>query len=263
LKVFWKPFAGVIVLIVFLHGTQCVAAPVDLLERTGRQVSGFLDQFSQLKCTEEVTQTKLVKKLTKESIEYREQQTFDYLVLAQGSGDDLVIQESRLQQRASEHKKNVPLLVTNGFATLSLVFHPYYQQAFNFDAPEDEIVNGRKLVKIHFQHIKGKRSPTVLLLRGREYPLELKGTAWIDPETAAIVRMQAELQDDMTDVGLHAFNSEVEYAPVHFQGMSATPWLPSIARIELETAKQRWRNIHRFTNYQEFSVSTDESVKTQ
>ncbi|PYY15963.1 MAG: hypothetical protein DMG61_05665 [Acidobacteria bacterium] len=242
---------------------RCVAGPVDLLERAGQQVSGFLDQFSQLKCTEEVTQTKLVKKLTKESIEYREQQTFDYLVLAQGSGDDLVIQESRLQQKSSEHKKNVPLLVTNGFATLSLVFHPYYQQAFNFDRPQEDIVNGKKLAKIHFQHVKGRRSPTVLLLRGREYPLELKGTAWIDPESASIVRMQAELVDDMSDIGLHSFNTEIEYAPVHLRGMSSTPWLPSLATIELETAKQRWRNIHRFTNYQQFSVSTDESVKTQ
>ena len=263
MKVCCKPVAGVIVLTAFLYGTRCAAAPADLLERAGQQVSGFLDQFSQLKCTEDVTQTKLVKKLTKESIEYREQQTFDYLVLAQGSGDDLVIQESRLQQRSSEHKKNVPLLVTNGFATLSLVFHPYYQQAFNFDAPQDEVLNGKKVVKIHFQHVKGRRSPTVLILRGREYPLDLKGTAWIDPDSASIVRMQAELQEDMSDVGLHAFNSEVDYAPVHFKGLSAVPWLPTTATIELETAKQRWRNIHRFSNYQQFSVSTDESVKTQ
>jgi len=239
------------------------AAPDDLLTRTGQQVSRFLDEFSQLKCTEEVTQIKLVKKLTKESIEYREQQTFDYLLLAQGSGEDLVIQESRLQQRASEHKKQVPLLVTNGFATLSLVFHPYYQPAFAFSPPENEVMNGRKLAKIRFVHLKGKQSPTVLLLRGREYPLELRGTAWIDPSTATIVRLEAELQDDMTDVGLHAFNSELVYAPVHFRGTSAVPWLPSVATIELETAKQRWRNIHRFTNYQQFSVSTDESVKTQ
>jgi outer membrane lipoprotein-sorting protein len=246
-----------------LLAVATASAQDDLLSRTGKQVSDFLDQFSQLKCTEEVTQTKLVKKLSKQSIEYREQQTFDYLVLAQGSGDDLVIQESRLQQRASEHKKNVPLLVTNGFATLSLIFHPYYESAFNFSEPQRDVINGQAVLKVNFQHIQGRRSPTVLVLRGREYPLELKGTGWIDPKTATIVRIEAELQDEMTDVGLRAFKSEVEFAPVHFRGESTTPWLPSIATIELETAKQRWRNIHRFSNYQQFSVSTDESVKTQ
>jgi hypothetical protein len=93
--------------------------------------------------------------------------------------------------------------------------------------------------------------------------LELKGTAWIDPATAAIVRIKAELQDDMSDIGLHAFNTEVEYAPVQFKGASRALWLPSTATIELETPKQRWRNIHHFRNYQQFSVSTDTRVKTQ
>jgi hypothetical protein len=263
MRIFSRVFLGVMLLVSLFPASQAATAPDDLLARMGQQVSRFLDEFSQLKCTEEVTQTKLVKNLSKQSIEYKEQQTFDYLVLAQGSGDDLVIQESRLPQRATEHKKNVPLLVTNGFATLSLVFHPYYQSAFNFGSPENAVVNGQRLVKMHFEHVKGRRSPTVLLLRGREYPLDLKGTAWIDPSTATIVRLQAELEEDMTDVGLHAFNSEVEFAPVHFRGSSASPWLPSVATIELDTAKQRWRNIHRFTNYQQFSVSTDESVKAQ
>ncbi|MBV9073065.1 MAG: hypothetical protein JOZ10_05480 [Acidobacteria bacterium] len=254
---------ALVVTLAFRSALCLATSSDDLLARTGKQVADFLAQFSQVKCTEEVTQTKLVKKLTKESIEYREQQTFDYLVLAQGSGDDMVIQESRLEQRASEHKKNVPLLVTNGFATLSLIFHPYYQTAFNFTPPENEMINGKIMARIRFQHIKGERTPTVLLLRGREYPLELSGSAWIDPATATIVRLRAELNEDMTDVGLHGFVSEVDYAPVHFRGNSGANWLPSVATIELDTAKQRWRNVHRFTSYQLFSVSTDESVKTQ
>jgi hypothetical protein len=251
------------VFVSFVFTCQKAAAADDLLTRTGQQVSTFLDQFSKLKCTEEVTQTKLVKKLSKESIEYREQQVFDYLIMAQGSGDDLVIQESRLLQRSSEHKKNVPLLVTNGFATLSLIFHPYYQEGFDFSPPENEIVDGRTLVKVRFRHIKGQRTPTVLLLRGREYPLELEGVAWIDPTTGTIVRLQSELQEDMSDVGLRIFSSEIEYSPVRFRGVAAAAWLPSTAVIELQTPKQRWKNIHRFTDYQQFSVSTDESVKTQ
>jgi hypothetical protein len=258
-----RVFGLITVLIPLIGSVPGLAASDDLLARTGQQVSSFLEGFSDLKCTEEVTQTKLIKKLTKESVEYREQQTFDYLLMAQGSGDDLVIQESRLPLRASGHKKDVPLLVTNGFATLSLILHPYYQSSFDFSAPESGILNGQKLVRIGFQHIRGKRSPTVLLLRGREYPLELKGVAWIDPATAAIVHLQAELQEDMSDLGLHGFKAQVEYAPVHLRGDSSTPWVPSMATIELETAKQRWRNVHRFTNYQKFSVSTDQSVNSQ
>ena len=251
-------------LLFLLPAKQAAAASGQLLSRAGEQVARFLDQFSDLKCTEDVTQAKLGKNRSKQSIEYREQQTFDYLLLAHGSGDDLVIQESRLQQRSSGRKASVPLLVTNGFATLSLIFHPSYQSAFEFSPSENDTLNGRKLAKIRFRHLRGRRTPTVLVLRGREYPLELKGTAWIDPATATIVRLQAELQEDMSDIGLRTLRSEVEYAPVHFRSASpADIWLPSVATIELETPKQHWRNIHRFTNYQQFSVSTDNSVKTQ
>jgi hypothetical protein len=243
--------------------SECAIAADDLLARTGKQEASFLDQFSQLHCTEEVTQTKLVKNLSKQGVEYSEQQTFDYLVIALGSGDDLAIQESRLAKHTAEHKKKVPLLVTNGFATLSLVFHPRYESSFSFSAPENERLNGRMLAKVNFQHVKGKPTPTALLLRGQEYPLELKGTAWIDPQTATIVRLQAELQEDMSDVGLRTFNTELEYAPVHFRGVTSDYWLPAQATIELATPKQRWRNIHRFTKYEQFSVTTDESVKVQ
>ena len=34
--------------------------------------------------------------------------------------------------------------------------------------------------------IPGTRSPAALALRGREYPLELSGSAWIDPQTGVI-----------------------------------------------------------------------------
>ncbi len=41
----------------------------------------------------------------------------------------------------------------------------------------------RTLIPIHFEHIKGRRTPAALALRGREYPLELKGTAWLNKQS--------------------------------------------------------------------------------
>jgi hypothetical protein len=167
----------------------------------------------------------------------------------------LVIQESRQKQRSSKHASNVPLLVTNGFATLALVLHPSYQSAFEFSTPENETVNKQRLIKINFRHLKGRRSPTVLMLRGHEYPLEMRGVAWIDPATASIVRIQAELQEDMSDLGLHTLMTEEGYAPTRVQGFSAPMWLPATATIELTTPTKRWRNVHRFTKYQSTTAS--------
>ena len=223
-----------------------------------RNVANFLDLFSEVKCTEQVAQEKLTKN---GKVEYKEQSRFDYLVIADSSDADLSLQESRLEEKSAEHKKNVPLLVTNGFATLLLVFHPYYQDAFQFSNPDEVTVNGQRLMKVQFRHIAGKRTPSVLVLRGREYPLEMSGTAWIEPRTGNIVRMQSDLQQDMSDIGLRTLHSDVLYSPVHFRDVASAPWLPSVATIEVETAKQHWRNTHEFSNYQHFGVDTHASVK--
>lgn len=218
-----------------------------------QHVSKFLDLFSEVKCTEYVEQSKLTKN---GKVEYQERSRFDYLLITQSAGGELSLQESRLQEAAATSKKNSPLLVTNGFATMLLVFHPYYASGFNFSLPEQGVLNGHSVSIVHFRHMKGARTPTVLVLRGREYPLELSGTAWINTETGEVERLEAELQSSMEDIGLQTLRTSVDYAPVRFRGLNHQPWLPAKAVIEVETPRQRWRNIHRFTNYEHFAVDT-------
>jgi hypothetical protein len=254
--------AGIVVLLlVCLAVHPAVAAghdPDDLLNRTGEQVSKFLGQFSEVKCTEKVTQEKLGKE---DKVELKEESTYDYLVILTNTGGELSLDESRLAvHEAKVDKKNTSLLVTNGFATLFLVFHPYYAGSFRFTAQGDELVGGHLLSKISFQHVRGTRSIAALALRGKEYPLEVSGTAWVDPQTAVITKIVAEIGDSMQDVGLKTLRSEVEYAPVPFRGMKETYWFPSQATVEVETPRQHWRNTHRFTDYKRFSVDTEEQV---
>jgi hypothetical protein len=232
--------------------------PPDILSLAQHNVSEFLNLFSEVKCTELVAQEKLN---AKGKTEYQEQSRFDYLLIADSSDADLSLQESRLEEKGPDHKKNVSLLVTNGFATLLLIFHPYYQESFDFSGPEEATVNGQPLVKIRFRHVTGKRTPSVLILRGREYPLEMMGTAWLDPKSGHIVRIEADLQDQMGDIGLRTLHSDVLYSPVHFHDVAAPSWLPQKAIIEVETAKQRWRNTHQFSNYQHFGVDTHAAVQ--
>jgi hypothetical protein len=238
------------------------AATLDnLLARTGTQVTGFLDQFSDVKCTERVEQEKLGKD---GKVELKDESTYDYLVILTNPGGELSLDESRLAVKAAKpDKKNMPLLISNGFATLFLIFHPYYAQSFQFALLENEVVAGRPLKKVGFQHIPGTRSPAALALRGREYPLELSGTAWIDPETGVITKIVAEIGNSMDDVGLKSLRSEVEFAPAPFRDMKQPYWFPVQASVEVETPRQHWRNTHHFTDYKRFSVSTEEQVATK
>lgn len=253
--------AAVLAGVCFADTTPDAQKLSQLLERTSKQTSQFLEQFSDVKCTEQVQQEKLGKD---EKVQLNEESTYDYLVILSNEGGDLSIAESRIPvHEAKKDRKNTSMLLSNGFATLFLVFHPYYSDAFKFTLAGEEELNGRILEKVSFEHIPGMKSPAALALRGREYPLELKGTAWIEAETGSIAKIEAGIADTLEDVGLKALSSEIEFAPLTFKDARQTYWFPTQARVEVETPKQHWRNLHQFTQYKKFSVTTEEQVATK
>ncbi len=235
----------------------------ELLSRTSQQVSSFVEQFSEVKCTEHVVQEKFAES---NKVERRTESTYDYLVILTNSGGELTLDESRLAVAAAagNHKKeNEPLLISNGFATLFLIFHPYYAGSFQFKDLGQEALDGKQLAKVHFEHIPNTKSVAALAVRGREYPLELSGTAWIDPQSGAIAKIDAGVDRAIEDIGLKSLRSEVEFAPVRFGQQLSAAWFPEQATVEVETPRQHWRNTHRFSDYKRFSVSTEEQVASK
>jgi len=124
----------------------------ELLSRTSQEVSTFVEQFSEVKCTEHVLQEKLGEN---NKVERKAESTFDYLVILTNTGCELSLDESRVavhEIALRNHKKEVaPLLVSNGFATLFLIFHPYYSGSFQFAAIGSDVIEGKRLAKIHFR----------------------------------------------------------------------------------------------------------------
>lgn len=251
--------AGVVVA-TLLVGVAFADPPdtASLTDLTGRQVSAYLDQVSDVTCTEQVTQLKLG---PNGHVEHSETAAYDYFILLQGGADDLLLNESRLPAgRAPKPANNVSLLISNGFSTLFLIFHPYYSGSFRFERDGEEVVEGRALDRVKFTAIPGARTPAALAIRGREYPLPLAGRAWIDPQTGLVTRIQAALAADFHDVGLRSMDVDVEYAPVRLPGWQRDYLFPSVATVEVETMRQHWRNIHRFTHYRQFMVGTEQTV---
>ena len=250
-------------LLAFAAPSASVPAADDVLGRTARAVEKFWEQFSAVTCTESVLQEKLNEH---GKVYFKTESAYDYLIMLQISGNDFLVEESRVPVKQAKETKNTPLLVTNGFSTLVLVFHPFFQGGYEFSRPETEQMDGHDVLRVRFQQAPRGRSPSVLKLRQREYPLAWRGSAWIDPPTGAIVKIEAELKESMEDVGLRTLHAAVRYAPVHFTEDAEAHWLPVEAAIEAETPRQHWRNVHRFTNYKYFSVKTKsqtESPRTQ
>ncbi len=230
-----------------------------ILDKTSRQVSAFLDEVSDVKCTEEVTQTKLT---ASGRPQYTERGTYDYLILLSGGDDELQLNESRIPVAEARKTKNIPMLVSNGFSMLFLVFHPYYRSSFQFELDGEEVLDGQRLVRVGFRHHPGSRTPAALAVRGREYPLDLTGTAWIEPETGMIARIEATTGRDMRDVGMTALSARVDYAPVRLPGWQRAYRFPVLAVVDVASLRQHWRNEHRFSAYKRFMVDTQESVSS-
>jgi hypothetical protein len=228
----------------------------ELLRRTAISVAGFWDELQAVDCMETVDQQKLS---PNGKPMFRQQTDFDYIAILQLTGNDLIVDESRTLVHAPKNENKLPMLITNGFSTFELIFHPFYRGAYEFSAPETVQVDGRELYQIKFRHVHGARSPSVLRLRQREYPVEWQGTAWIEAASGSVVRVTAGLMESMEDMGLKSLTADVQYAPFEFTGEPGRHWLPSTAAIEVETPHQRWRNTHTFSKYKHFSVD----VKTE
>jgi hypothetical protein len=238
---------------IFAAGQSAPAATATDLAQ--RQVTAYLAKLADLHCSESVTQEKLT---GKGHVETSEHAKYDYLVMIDGSGDGLQFNESRIESSSSKHKQ-LPMLVTNGFSTALLIFHPYYRDSFTFTTGPDEMVDGRLAIPIYFSHIHGRRTPVALALRGREFPLELKGTAWLDKQSGEVLKMDAGLLHDMSDIGLRSLGIRVEYKPTALGNSSVRMALPSVAIVDVATPLQHWRNTHVFDSYKSFTAEAEQN----
>ena len=201
-------------------------------------------------------------------MELEQQSSYDYLIMLTSAGGDISVNESRLPVKEAKvnRRQDSSMLFTNGFATLFLLFHPYYINGFEFTDAGSETLDGYAARKIHFRHIPNTRSVAALALRGREYPLELSGTVWVDPQNGNTLRIEAGIGSTLEDIGMKTLQSFVRFAPAGFSKDKYKDkdqpmyWFPAEAVVEVETPKQHWRNTHRFLTYKEFSVATEEHV---
>ena len=240
----------------------------DLLARAGRTANEFWKQLQSVDCVETVEQTRLNRQ---GKVVYKQQSAFDYLVMVEFTPDDLLLDESRAaidQPKPADKKKKsdkpeennkVALVVTNGFPAFELIFHPLFQHSFEYSEPDLVLVDGKPQLLVRFRHVHGSRSPSVLKVKSREYPVEWEGSAWLNPETYEIVRISASVSNSMEEVGLTNLTADVRYAPVQFKEDPQVHLLPASATVEVETTHQHWRNTHTFAQYRRFSVD----VKTE
>jgi hypothetical protein len=229
----------------------------DPLARARKQIREYFEQFSDLTCKEAVTQ--LVLNSSGRTI-YRENSAYDYQFETSDDNGNWKFTEVREARNSAFRDPARSLLVTSGFASLLLVAHPMYESSYTFAADGTESLGGVSYERIRFKPVAGTSSPASLRLRGKNYPLPLSGTLWIDPQSGGVVKLEATVDSGLSDVGLAGMHSEVYFALHQFHGQGETEWVPESATIDVQTPHQHWRNLHHFTDYKRFNVNVHEEI---
>ena len=152
--------------------------------------------------------------------------------------------------------------LTLGFAAASLPFHPKHQFGCRFR------YLGRLRSEPYLQVIAFAQKPGTADIVGnftshlQPAPVRLlyQGFVWVDPSSFQIVRLRQGLLAPRYDAHLAAVNSDIWYSAVRFQSVAIPFWLPSEVVVTLQFTGQWFRNRHRYSDYQVFTVAVEEKI---
>lgn len=236
----------------------CAAQSTDglaaLMEKTHAQAEQFAQQFSMLRYDDDVVAAKLK---NNKKVAYQQETVYDSLLRVNFDEGQLHVDEQRLVAKAPRRLERRPLLETFGFSVVEMIFHPYYEASFQFSDAGSDVEDGHAVEKIAFQHVPNTPSPILYQTIGPDRPLDISGTAWVDPASGAIYRIDVTASSAINDAGIKAIQTSVVFEPVVLQGQDGPELLPAKATIDLETPRQHWRNIHEFSDYRKYRVAVN------
>jgi hypothetical protein len=229
----------------------------DVIHATGDRVKELVENVGRFTATENVEHYKLSPLGLQISHETRK---FDYLVEIRPFGvHDLDVQEYR---NGSVSAQQFPGRIgTNGLPTLALVFHPYYQEKYQYACEGRGVWRNKPAWLVHFQQ-RADRKGTMLVYRvgPNSYAVGLKGRAWIDAVTSQIVAIETDTMRPVPEIRLARDHQLIEYGPVAFRNDTMHLWLPKSADWYCSLSGQRYHRRHTFTQFLLFSVDDTQKI---
>ena len=232
----------------------------DLLEKVGASVDAFFRQFQNATSRERIREEQLNKsgRVTRTL-----EQKFQYLLLTQPTPNGLLsLDEYRTDQSGSLAGPvglNDGFMLSAGFASVSLFFHPAYQSGSDFRYLGRARVNGTDCEVVGFAQVPSKakmferfNSPgsSVLVLH--------QGVAWIDPSEWRIVRLRTDLLEPSPKVRLLRETTEIHYSLVRFKGVEEPVSLPAGVAVTLRWKGKTFRNLHQYDDFKLFNTAVHE-----
>ncbi|HEV2176931.1 MAG TPA: hypothetical protein VGW33_06990 [Terriglobia bacterium] len=229
-----------------------------ILGRVGERVAALFRDFPNTTSREDVNEEKLFPEGT---VETSISQDFHYLVLAGSEAGRPIFREYRTNAKGrlvTPSGLNQGFVLTAGFASMAIHFHPQYQGQSRFRYLGTEMMDKHETDVVAFAQKPAAQEKGVLVISGRRAVVLYQGVAWIDHSNDKIVRMRTDLERPALEIGLKRQTTRVKFGEVHFKGESVVVWLPREVVVEAEFTGQTFRNIHRYSDFKLFSVETEQ-----
>jgi len=162
-------------------------------------------------------------------------------------------------QPLSPGKTEGGFMVTSGFVTSLMIFHPEFQPRNSYRFLGSQPLAGESTYVIGFAQKPEGSSPMgrFILTLGNVTPLYLQGIAWISSDHR-VLRLRTDLLHPVPNINLSRETSEIDYRPYHFLTSPTTFLLPNRVTVSVEWGRKRLRNEHIFSKFQLFNVEVHE-----
>jgi len=227
-----------------------------ILQKMGQSVDNFMRDIGDLIAHEDVTQEKLNKK---GGIQAKQRVQDNYLILHHGYewGASAEYRMDENGKRLGPIGLEKGYLVTSGQALSCISFSTVAQAQSKFRYLGAEKIGSRETYVLGFAQKPGEVTFRTVMsgTGGAEADMLTQGILWVDKKSFQIIRMRSDLLAPQNEIGLDQLTTEVTFAEVQLQDVPNPLWLPSDVDVSMEIKKQKFHNVHHYTNYRRYRVS--------
>ena len=227
-----------------------------ILQKMGRSVDDFVRNIGDLIAHEDVTQEKLNEN---GGIRAKQRVQDNYLILHHGYewGASAEYRMDDKGNRLGPVGLEKGYLVTAGHALSCISFSTVAQPQSRFRYLGEEKIGSRETYVLGFAQKPGEVTFTTVMrgTGGTEPDMLTQGILWVDKNNFQIIRMRSDLLAPENEIGLDQLTTEVTFAEVQLQDVPNPLWLPNDVDVSMEIKKQKFHNVHHYTNYRRYRVS--------
>jgi VWFA-related protein len=227
-----------------------------ILQKVGRRVDDFVRDIGDLIAQEDVTQERLN---AQGRIQAKQRVQDNYLILHHGYewGANAEYRMDDRGNRLGPIGLAKGYLVTSGHALSCIGFSTVAQSQSKFRYLGEEKIDSRETYVLEFAQQPGEATffTTIRGTGGTDVDMLTQGILWVDKTGFQIIRMRSDLLAANNEIRIDQLTTEVAFSEVQLQDVSGPLWLPSDVDVSMEINKQKFHNVHHYTNYRRYRVS--------